>query len=245
MPRDDQRQPWHVDVPTLSGVTVDVREVLEADATTLFELLSDPPVTEHLSSPPPSAAAFAGFIRWARAQRAAGDGVCFGIVPRGMHDAVGIIQVRALEPSFAAAEWGFAIGAGFWSTGVFIEAANLVAGFSFASLHVNRLEARAVSDNGRGNGVLQKLNARAEANLVRAFRKDGRQQPQLLWSLREEEWRQRPAVAQRFSSAHASRQIISAIAETTRLATGASAPAPRVLPATDYPFFITDHRPSR
>jgi len=35
--------------------------------------------------------------------------VCFGIVPRGMTAAVGIIQVRALEKDFGTAEWGFAI----------------------------------------------------------------------------------------------------------------------------------------
>ena len=87
---------WSECVPRLTGEMVDVREVVESDAGTLFELLSDPRVTEHLSSPPPSASAFAGFIQWAHRERAAGNGICFGIVPHGINDAVGIIQVRAL-----------------------------------------------------------------------------------------------------------------------------------------------------
>src|SRR5205085_2872216 len=125
---------WCAHVPRLSGEMVDVREVVESDADTLFELLSDPRVTEHLSAPPPSASAFAGFIRWAHRERAAGNGVCFGIVPHGINDAVGIIQIRAIGLSCVTSEWGFALGASFWSTGVFVEAANLVAEFAFTTM---------------------------------------------------------------------------------------------------------------
>src|SRR3954470_23816644 len=70
--------PWHDEIPRLSGESVDVREVVESDAATLFELLSDPKVTEHLSSPPPSPSAFAGFIRWARREGGARHGVFLG-----------------------------------------------------------------------------------------------------------------------------------------------------------------------
>jgi RimJ/RimL family protein N-acetyltransferase len=217
---------------------VDVREVLESDAATLYELLTDPRVTEHLSSPPPSTAAFAGFIRWAQTERAAGHGVCFGIVPRGMCDAIGIIQVRALDFSGLTCEWGFAVGAAFWSTGVFMEAASLVAGFAFETMAVNRLEARAVGQNGRGNGVLHKLGARPEANLARAFRKDGRAERQLLWSLREEDWRQRPLLHERFSSTQAHAQIMQAIEETARAMSQAS--PHDIDAAAPYPFFLTD-----
>src|SRR4051812_24791966 len=231
-------RPWNEQVPRLVGATVDVREVIESDAATLFELLTDPRVTEHLSSPPPSAPAFAGFIRWAHAQRAAGEGVCFGIVPHGMQDAVGIIQVRALDLNGVTSEWGFAVGAAFWSTGVFMEAANLVAEFAFTTLKVNRLEARAVGQNGRGNGVLHKLGARPEANLARAFRKDGRAERQLLWSLREEDWRQRPLLHGRFSSTQANEQILRAIEETRR-ATPQGAAGESPAHGDDYSFFIT------
>jgi [ribosomal protein S5]-alanine N-acetyltransferase len=241
MPEDDQRLPpprWYDEVPRLAGETVDVREVIESDAATLFELLSDPRVTEHLSSPPPSPSAFAGFIRWAQRERAAGNGVCFGIVPHGIADAVGIIQVRAIDLGGVTSEWGFAVGAAFWSTGVFMEAANLVAEFAFTRIRVNRLEARAVGGNGRGNGVLHKLGAQPEANLARGFRKNGRAERQLLWSLREEDWRQRPLLHARFSSTQANAQIVRAIDETRR----AAPPDPErhsTPPFADYSFFLT------
>ena len=54
-----------------------------------------------------------------------------------------------------------------WATGVFQEAATLVATFAFHELKVHRLEARAVSQNGRGHGALQKLGAIAEAVLAK------------------------------------------------------------------------------
>lgn len=241
---DSQRQsppPWTEVVPRLSGEMVDVREVLESDAATLYELLSDPRVTEHLSSPPPSASAFAGFIRWTHGQRAAGHAVCFGIVPHGMSDAVGIIQVRAVDVTGLTWEWGFAVGAAFWATGVFMAAANLVAGFAFTTIKVNRLEARAVGLNGRGNGALHKLGARPEANLARAFRKDGRAERQLLWSLREDEWRQRPLLPDRFSSTQANAQILQAIDDTARAMSQRPPHDPHAA-APAYPFFLTDPR---
>jgi hypothetical protein len=159
-----------------------------------------------------------------------------------MVNAVGVIQVRALDLTGVTSEWGFAIGAAFWSTGVFMEAANLVADFAFTTLKVDRLEARAVGRNGRGNGVLHKLGARAEANLVRAFRKDGRSEGQLLWTLREEQWRQRPLMQARFSPAEASEQIVRAIADAARAAATPGDDAARP-PHAEYPFFFTDsHR---
>ena len=229
---------WTQHAPTLSGSLATVREVTASDAPTLFELLADPAVAEHLSSPPPSVEAFVGFIAWAQRERAAGRSVCFGIVPHGLHAAVGIIQVRALEPSFFTAEWGFAIGAAFWATGVFIEAANLVAEFAFHTVKVHRLEARAVAPNGRGHGALQKLGARAEGTLTRSFRKAGRTENQLLWSMREEDWQQRPLMARRYSAEEASAQIARAIQEVKQAMDAARPPHKTGGPA--YPFFLTD-----
>ena len=234
------RAAWTERVPRLSSHLVAVREVTLSDAPTLFDLLADPAVAEHLASPPPSVTAFAGFIGWSQDQRTQGNGVCFGIVPHGLEEAVGIIQVRALEPSLFAAEWGFAIGNAFWSTGVFVEAANLVADFAFTKMKVDRLEARVVNQNGRGHAVLQKLGARAEGTLARAFRKHGRVDKQLLWSLRHDDWRQRPLLHQRLSAAEAAEQIARAIQETrTFEANTRRHPVHR---ATPYPFFLTESK---
>jgi len=231
---------WTHTVERLHGEVVDVREVIDADAAALFEMLCDPQVAAYMSPPPPSVEAFRGFIAWAQRQRTLGQSICFGIVPPGLESAVGIIQVRAQEPTWFTAEWGFAIGVAFWSTGAFFDAANLVAEHAFQRLGVHRLEARAVVTNGRGNGVLQKIGARPEGALASAFARNGRYDPQFLWGLHVDDWRQRTLVRQPFSVADARLQIASATRETEqRLRANPpsrSGPDPPPL----YPFFVVD-----
>jgi RimJ/RimL family protein N-acetyltransferase len=219
-----------------------VREVVDADAPSLFDLLADPVVVEHVSDAPPSVQAFRGFIRWAQRSRERGECVCFAIVPHQLHTAVGIIQVRALEPTFFTAEWGFAIGAAFWSTGVFTDAANLVAEFAFGTLGVNRLEARAVIRNARAIAALQKLGARPEAALLRSFRKGGRRDPQQMWTLREEDWRERPHVARRMSAVEANDNIARAVQQIQERTPADPQTTPAAAPSScEYPFFITSN----
>lgn len=224
---------------TLHGELVDVREVVETDAPTLCEMLNDPAVVERMSPPPPTVDAFRGFIAWARRESGLERSACFGIVPRGLGSAVGIIQVRAQEPSWFRAEWGFAIGKPFWGTGAFAEAARLVATFAFDRLGVHRLEARALIDNARGNGALQKLGACAEGKLDKAFERAGRYDAQFLWALHAEEWRQGALLARRFCHADALRQIAAGI-EDVRQRLRESRPSAPIDPPILYPFFIVD-----
>ena len=90
-----------------------------------------------------------------------------------MTTAIGLFQVRQLEPDFATAEWGFALGSAFWGTGMFMDGARMVVDFAFETLGVRRLEARAAVANGRGNGALRKLGAVQEGVLRRSFLKNG------------------------------------------------------------------------
>jgi RimJ/RimL family protein N-acetyltransferase len=220
-----------------------VREIGDADAGTLFEMLRDPAVMAYMSSPPPSLSAFRGFIAWAQEERRLGQSICFGIVPPGLDAAVGIIQLRAQEPSWFTAEWGFAIGVSFWGTGAFADAAQAVAGYAFDHIGVHRLEARASMMNGRGNGVLQKLGARPEGALASAFARDGRYDSRFLWGLHVDDWRQRALFREPFSIAEAHASIAAAIQDTTRRLRAqreldSHAPTPR-----PYPFFVTEPPP--
>ena len=87
--------------------------------------------------------------------------------------AIGIFQLRELEPGFGTAEWGFAIGSAYWGTGVFQEGAELLVSFAFETVGVHRLEARAAVRNGRGNGALRKIGAVQEGVLRKSFLKNG------------------------------------------------------------------------
>ena len=77
---------------------------------------------------------------------------------------------------------------------MFHEAAELVLEFSFETIGVHRLEARAAIRNGRGNGALRKLGATPEAVLRKSFRKNGEYVDQALWTILDDEWRLRQAV---------------------------------------------------
>jgi ribosomal-protein-alanine N-acetyltransferase len=185
---------WRNALPVLMNRTVTLRELRLSDAPSLLENLATAQVERFISQPPTTAAGFERFIQWTHRTRAAGEYICFGIVPRGGEHAVGILQVRRLEPGFGAAEWGFALGSGLWGTGIFVESARLVVDFVFEVVGVHRLEARAALQNGRGSGALAKLGAVCECTLRRSFLRNGQYLDQTLWSILKDDWLQSKAV---------------------------------------------------
>ena len=180
---------WRRALPVLVGSSVTLRELRPSDAPSLMAMLSTEEVTQFISPPPSSVEGFERFIAWTHRERAAGNYICFGIVPNGMDAAVGLIQVRQLEAGFATAEWGFALGSAYWGSGVFKEGADLVVTFAFDVVGVHRLEARAAMKNGRGNGALRKLGAVQEGILRRSFLRNGKYLDQVLWTILDSDWR--------------------------------------------------------
>ena len=187
---------WCQALPVLEAKTITLRELRASDAPSLLAMLATDEVARFISPPPTTVEGFERFIAWTHRERAAGNYICFGVVPRGMEHAVGLFQVRQLEPGFGTAEWGFAIGSEFWGTGVFIEAARQVVNFAFNTVGVHRLEARAAVKNGRGNGALRKLGAVQEGVLRKSFLRNGEYLDQVLWAILDCEWQEpqpRPA----------------------------------------------------
>jgi RimJ/RimL family protein N-acetyltransferase len=179
---------WRSGLPTLTGSQVSLRELRASDAPALFAALSSEQVSRFISPPPATVNGFERFINWAIRQRQAGQYVCFAVVPHESDTAIGIFQVRSLEPAFGTAEWGFALAAEFWGTGVFVDGAKLMIHFAFDVIGTHRLEARAALKNGRGNGALQKLGAVQEGVLRRSFLRNGEYLDQALWSILRDEW---------------------------------------------------------
>jgi RimJ/RimL family protein N-acetyltransferase len=185
---------WKKALPVIAGARVTLRELRLSDAPSLCDLLTTEEVSRFISPPPTSVDGFERFIEWTHQERAAGRYVCFAVVPHGLDTAIGIFQIRQLEPGFGTAEWGFAIGSPFWGTGVFMDAARHTVEFAFETVGVHRLEARAAVANGRGNGALAKIGAVKEGVLRRSFLRNGEYLDQALWSMVREEWRQAKAV---------------------------------------------------
>jgi RimJ/RimL family protein N-acetyltransferase len=181
---------WKQALPVLTGSMVTLRELRLSDATSLLTMLSTEEVARFISPPPTTVEGFERFIAWTHRERAAGNYACFAVVPHGMDTAIGIFQIRQLEPGFGTAEWGFAIGSAFWGTGVFMDGARMVIDFAFDTIQTHRLEARAAILNGRGNGALRKIGAMQEGILRKSFLRNGEYLDQALWTILDEDWKQ-------------------------------------------------------
>jgi ribosomal-protein-alanine N-acetyltransferase len=183
------RSDWQRALPVLAGHQVLLRELRATDAPSLLAMLTTAEVSRFISPPPTSVAGFERFIAWTHSQRTAGAYACFAVTLKGFDTAIGIFQIRQLESGFTTGEWGFAIGSAFWGSGVFQEGADLVLTFTFETLGVHRLEARAAVANGRGNGALIKMGAVQEGILHKSFCNKGTYVDQVLYSIIKEDWR--------------------------------------------------------
>jgi ribosomal-protein-alanine N-acetyltransferase len=185
---------WTKGLPVFHGRSMVLRELVKSDATTLLSMLATEEVAKFISPPPTTPEGFEKFIQWAVRERQAGNQMTFGMVPEGFDHAVGLVQIRAIAPRFAVAEWGFAVGSPFWGSGLFAASATTAVDFAFQHTDVNRLEARAVVENGRGNGALRKLGAVQEGVLRGSLLKNGKHLDQIMWSIVARDWFQAKAV---------------------------------------------------
>jgi len=186
---------WRKSLPVLSGARVTLRDLRLSDASSLLAMLATEEVARFISPPPTTAEGFERFIAWTHRERAAGRYACFAVVVDGTDTAVGIFQIRQLEPGWGTAEWGFAVGSPYWGTGLFLDGARLLVDFAFETIGVHRLEARAAVQNGRGNGALRKVGAVQEGVLRKSFLRNGEYLDQVLWTIVDEDWRQTRAAA--------------------------------------------------
>jgi len=179
---------WRQALPVLTSSQVTLRQLRASDAPSLCALLTTEEVSRFISPPPTTVDGFERFIAWTLRQRQAGSYACFAVTIDNTDTAIGIFQLRELEPGFGTAEWGFAIGSAYWGSGVFQEGAELMIKFAFEVVGVHRLEARAAVKNGRGNGALRKIGAVQEGLLRKSFLKDGEYMDQALWTILHEDW---------------------------------------------------------
>lgn len=180
---------WRAGLPVLAGAKFVLRELRAEDAPSLLAMLTTEEVSRFISPPPTTVDGFERFIAWTHRERELGNYVCYGVVPAGMTTAVGLFQLRSLEPGFGSCEWGFAMGSQYWGTGLFVECATAILDFGVDVIGLQRFEARAAVANGRGNGALRKMGAVQEGVLRRSFLRSGQYHDQVLWSILAEDWR--------------------------------------------------------
>ena len=181
-----RRADWWAELPELVSREVTLRALRPTDAGSLVATLGSSAAEQYISPGPTTLDEAGGFIDWTRRACQAGRYLCFGIVPNGRTDVVGLFQIWPVDQSFRTAEWGFALGQPFWGTGLFVESARLVADFAFQTLGAARIEGRSAIENDRGNAALRKLGAEPEGLLRRCFKcTGGVVRDHLLWALLE------------------------------------------------------------
>jgi [ribosomal protein S5]-alanine N-acetyltransferase len=183
-----------IPTPVLEYKGLTLREVARSDVPSLSALLADVNVSKFIWEPPSSDQAWDRFLTWCAEKRDAGGYFCWGVVPAGEALAVGLIQLRQLTDDWESAEWGLILGARCWGTGVSRDATRALLPFAFDTLGVQRLQARAVVDNGRAQRALEKLGAVVEETLPGSFERDGTCADQAIWVIRADEWRRRRAL---------------------------------------------------
>ena len=179
---------WRAELPTLAARLVTLREPMAEDLSSLLDLLSIADATRFGLEEQTGAVAIQQLIEGARRERAAGRSFTYAITSGTGRPAVGLIQVRQLDPAFEAGEWECTLAPSARGSGAFLETARLVGSFAFGAVGARRLEARVLVQNGRGNMALRKLGAVQEGILRRSVRRKGEYVDQILWSVLEEDW---------------------------------------------------------
>ena len=179
---------WRQELPILTARLVTLRESVPQDLGSLVDLLSVADATRFGMDDLNIEVAVQRLIERASSERAAGVSFTYAITTGAARSAIGLIQVRQLDPAFEVAEWECTVAPSARGTGVFLEAVRLVGSFAFGAVGVRRLEARVLRQNGRGNTALRKLGAVEEGILRRSIRRHGEYADQVLWSLLKEDW---------------------------------------------------------
>jgi hypothetical protein len=110
-------------------------------------------------------------------------------------------------------------------------------GFAFSTMQVERLEARIALRNRRAHAAVQKLGARFESTLAASSPQGVTRDPETVWTLKADDWRNRPPDV-RASAPDARQRIEAAIDAAQRELRRSEAPET----VEPYPLFLFDRR---
>lgn len=184
----DPRTAWRHELPALVGTSLTLREPIPADGHALAEVFLTAESVHFGLDGPVDDDRVARFIEQAAADRLAGRAFTYVTTLTRGGRLVGCLKVRGLDPIFENAECEASLVPSVRGTGLFLEAAELVATFLFGTLGSHRLESRVLLENGRANAALRKIGAIQEGVLRRALQRDGQYYDQVLWSLLKSDW---------------------------------------------------------
>lgn len=171
---------WRLGLPELTGSCVTLREVRPEDTPELWAKLWLREAVQLFVPLPRTPDELRRMLSALIDARAAGSGVTFTVYAP---DVIGLICVRALEPSFETAECAFAFGPGTAGTPAPIDALILMRDFLFDTVGTRRLESRTVVNDDQRIAYLQRLGMLQESVLRRSLPVAGGYADQILWAV--------------------------------------------------------------
>jgi RimJ/RimL family protein N-acetyltransferase len=164
--------------PFLVGQRVYLRPFQRADAPVLVRFMNDPAVRRALLLERPiTLEEEEEFLVRLGGNK---EMVLLGVVARDGDRLVGSIGLSAIQPSSRQAQFGIFIGAPEeWGKGYGTEATELMVGYGFEALNLNRIRLHVFEDNPRAIRVYEKIG----------FAREGRYLDEVSMAVLQEEWR--------------------------------------------------------
>ena len=113
------------------------------------------------------------------------------VILRGENQLIGNCGVRMEAADASEADIGFELAPERWGNGYATEAAQAIVMFGFAELHLHRIWAQCIADNGGSARVLEKLGMRQEGRLRENEWIKGRWRDTLIYGILDNEWHSR------------------------------------------------------
>jgi RimJ/RimL family protein N-acetyltransferase len=152
------------------------------DAPSLLAMLTTEEVSRFISPPPTTVEGFERFIAWTHHERENGQLHLLRHRAGGMTTAVGLFQLRSLEPGFGSCEWGFAMGSQFWGTGLFVTRARAILDFGVDASACSASKRARPSPTAAATARCERSARCRKACCGDRFLRHGQYHDQVLWS---------------------------------------------------------------
>ena len=176
----------------IEGTKINLRYHLSSDAVSIFRYASDEAISRHTFIPHPYTIKDAHeFIKLSGSARRKKVAYHYGIEDKETGQIIGGIGLEAIDRVHHKGEIGYWVARPFWRQGIMTEAISLILGLCFAEVELHRVYAHVFPDNIASMRVLEKVGFTREGLLRQAAMKNGSFVDTYIYSILEDEWRNR------------------------------------------------------
>ncbi len=158
---------FEIEAPALQTERLHLRKLKADDAPQIFEYASDSEVARYTLWPPHKNEAFTrGFLKYFTAPTV----LSWALLLKENQQLIGMALLHSFDRHHAKAEISFNLARKVWRRGIAFEIGQLLLGFAFQNLKLNRIEATCMPENQGSKRVLQKLGLRYEGTTRKSHR---------------------------------------------------------------------------